>query len=61
MPGRRGKPGDLREMTVADFVESLVGDIEAAGLQNVVIVGHSMGGVMLPGVSRSWGPRECAK
>jgi pimeloyl-ACP methyl ester carboxylesterase len=29
MPGRRNKPGDLREMTIADYVESLVGDIES--------------------------------
>jgi pimeloyl-ACP methyl ester carboxylesterase len=50
MPGRRNKPGDLREMTVADYVDSLVGDIETAGLEDIVIVGHSMGGMMLPGV-----------
>jgi pimeloyl-ACP methyl ester carboxylesterase len=50
MPGRRNKPGDLREMTIADYVDSLVGDIESAGLDHIVIVGHSMGGMMLPGV-----------
>jgi pimeloyl-ACP methyl ester carboxylesterase len=50
MPGRRSKPGDLREMTIADYVDSLVGDIESAGLECMVIVGHSMGGMMLPGV-----------
>lgn len=27
MPGRRSKPGDLREMTIANYVDSLVGDI----------------------------------
>lgn len=50
MPGRRNKPGDLREMTIADYVDSLVGDIETAGLEDIVIVGHSMGGMTLPGV-----------
>jgi pimeloyl-ACP methyl ester carboxylesterase len=50
MPGRRNKPGDLREMTIADYVASLVGDIESAGVDDIVIVGHSMGGMMLPGV-----------
>jgi len=50
MPGRRNKPGDLREMTIADYVESLARDIESAGLNEMVIVGHSMGGMMLPGV-----------
>ncbi len=43
MPGRRNKPGDLREMTVADYVDSLVGDIESAGLDDIVIVGHFVG------------------
>jgi pimeloyl-ACP methyl ester carboxylesterase len=50
MPGRRNKPGDLREMTLADYVDSLVGDIESAGSQDLVIAGHSIGGMPLPGV-----------
>ena len=50
MPGRRNKPGDLREMTIADYVDSLFGDIESAGLNDIVVVGHSMGGITLPGV-----------
>jgi pimeloyl-ACP methyl ester carboxylesterase len=50
MPGRRNKPGDLREMTIADYVASLVGDIESAGLEDIAIVGHSIGGTTLPGV-----------
>ena len=48
--GRRGKPGDLRELTIADFVESVVGEIEGAGLDEIVIVGHSMAGMTIPGV-----------
>ncbi len=55
MPGRRGKPGDLRTMTIADYVDSLVGDIESAGLEEIVIVGHSMGGITLPGVATRLG------
>jgi pimeloyl-ACP methyl ester carboxylesterase len=50
MPGRRNKPGDLREMTIADYVDSLVGDIESAGVEDIVVVGHSLGGMTLPGV-----------
>lgn len=50
MPGRRNKPGDLRDMTIADYVDSLVSDIDSAGLDQIVIVGHSMGGITLPGV-----------
>jgi pimeloyl-ACP methyl ester carboxylesterase len=50
LPGRRDKPGDLREMAIADCADSLVGDIESAGLEDIVIVAHSMGGLPLPGV-----------
>lgn len=50
MPGRRDKPGDLRELTIVNCVDSLVGDIETAGLEDMVIVAHSMGGLPLPGV-----------
>jgi pimeloyl-ACP methyl ester carboxylesterase len=55
MPGRRNKPGDLRRLTIADFVDSLVGDIESAGLKDIVIVGHSIGGMTLPGVATKLG------
>ncbi|MBV9723485.1 MAG: alpha/beta hydrolase [Mycobacterium sp.] len=50
MPGRRDKPGDLREMAIADCVDSLVGDIRSAGLEDIVIAAHSLGGLPLPGV-----------
>ncbi len=55
MPGRRNKPGDLTEMTIADYVDSLVGDIERAGLGDIVIVGHSMGAMTLPGLATKLG------
>jgi pimeloyl-ACP methyl ester carboxylesterase len=55
MPGRRNKPGDLRQMTIDDYVDSLVGDIESAGLEDVVIVAHSMGGLPLPGIAAKLG------
>jgi pimeloyl-ACP methyl ester carboxylesterase len=50
LPGRRSKPGDLRTLTIADFVDSVAADIEDAGLAEVVIVGHSMAGLTVPGV-----------
>src|SRR3954470_10641359 len=56
LPGRRDKPGDLRTVTIADFVDSVVADIEEAGLGDVVIVGHSMAGLMVPGVVAKLGP-----
>ena len=50
LPGRPGKPGDLWTLTIADWVDSVVADIEEAGLDDVVIVGHSMAGLTVPGV-----------
>jgi len=60
LPGRRDKAGDLRTLTVADWVDSVVGDIEDAGLNDVVIVGHSMAGLTVPGVvTKLGGSRVC--
>jgi pimeloyl-ACP methyl ester carboxylesterase len=50
LPGRRDKPGDLLRLTIAEFVESVIADIEDAGLGDIVFVGHSIGGMTLPGV-----------
>jgi pimeloyl-ACP methyl ester carboxylesterase len=50
LPGHGRKPGDLRTATIGEWVDSVVGDIEEAGLGDVVIVGHSMAGVTVPGV-----------
>lgn len=50
LPGRRGKPGDLRAARIADWTESVVADIEDTGLEDVVVVGHSMAGLIAPGV-----------
>jgi pimeloyl-ACP methyl ester carboxylesterase len=55
LPGRRSKPGDLRTVTIADYVKSVAADIDAAGLENVVLVGHSMAGLTVPGVLTALG------
>jgi pimeloyl-ACP methyl ester carboxylesterase len=60
LPGRRGKPGNLATDTVDDRVDSVVADIEAAGLDRIVIVAHSLGGVTAPGVvTRLGASRVC--
>lgn len=51
LPGRRYKPADLAQITIGDWVTSVVTDIEEAGLTEVVLVGHSSGGYVLPGVA----------
>jgi pimeloyl-ACP methyl ester carboxylesterase len=50
LPGRGRTPGDLKTATIGGWVDSVVTDIEAAGLGDIVIVGHSMAGVTVPGV-----------
>lgn len=55
LPGHGDTPGDLRTITTADRVDSVVADIDQAGLDHVVIVGHSMAGLTVPGVVASLG------
>ena len=50
LPGHGTKPGDLATATIGEWVDSVVADIETAGLGDIVIVGHSMAGVTVPGV-----------
>lgn len=48
-PGRRVKPGDLPTACIYDWVDSLVSDIDNAGLDDLLIVGHSTAGLTVPG------------
>jgi len=57
LPGRRYKPADLSEVTIGDWVTSVVEDIGQAGLTDVVLVGHSSGGYVLPGVAAALAAR----
>jgi pimeloyl-ACP methyl ester carboxylesterase len=54
LPGRSAKPADLGSVTVDDEVASLLADLHAAGLGDrehpIVIVAHSSGGLVVPGV-----------
>lgn len=55
LPGHGHKPGDLATVTIGDWVRSVVTDIEQARLGDIVIVGHSMAGVTVPGVVAALG------
>jgi pimeloyl-ACP methyl ester carboxylesterase len=57
LPGRRYKPADLGEVTIRDWVTSVVADIDEAGLAAVVLVGHSSAGYVLPGVAAALAAR----
>jgi pimeloyl-ACP methyl ester carboxylesterase len=50
LPGRSRTPGDLATATIGEWVDSVVADIDREGLGDIVIVGHSMAGVTVPGV-----------
>jgi pimeloyl-ACP methyl ester carboxylesterase len=50
MPGHGATPGDLTTAIIADCVRSAVAQIEDAGLDEVVVVGHSLAGLTVPGV-----------
>ncbi|MBV8930702.1 MAG: alpha/beta fold hydrolase [Mycobacteriaceae bacterium] len=50
MPGRTSRAADLATVAIADCVDSVVADVESAGLGDVVVVGHSLAGVTVPGV-----------
>jgi pimeloyl-ACP methyl ester carboxylesterase len=51
LPGRGATPGDLASVTVADFVDTVADEIVERDLHDVVLVGHSLAGITLPGVA----------
>jgi pimeloyl-ACP methyl ester carboxylesterase len=51
LPGRGARPRPLAGITIADFVDAMVEDIESRDLHDVVLVGHSMAGISMPGVA----------
>jgi pimeloyl-ACP methyl ester carboxylesterase len=50
MPGHGATPGDLTTVTIADCVQSAVKQVETAGLGDVIVVGHSLAGLTVPGM-----------
>jgi pimeloyl-ACP methyl ester carboxylesterase len=58
LPGRRRKPADLATLTVDEEVASVVADIEASVLgDRIILVAHSSGGLVVPGVVAALGDR----
>jgi pimeloyl-ACP methyl ester carboxylesterase len=51
LPGRGDKPSDPMTFTVDEGVRSVLDDIAGAGLDDVVLVAHSSGGLFVPGVA----------
>jgi pimeloyl-ACP methyl ester carboxylesterase len=58
LPGRNGNPADLATLTVDQEVESVVTDIASWGVDEpIVLVAHSSGGLVVPGVVAALGAR----
>ena len=51
LPGRGSRPADLSRVAIAEFVAAVLAEIEAWDLRDVVLVGHSLAGITLPGVA----------
>lgn len=58
LPGRAGRPCVPGTVEITDWVESVVGDVNAAGFDDVVVVGHSLAGLTVPGVVAKLGARR---
>lgn len=56
LPGRGAKPADLQTLTVDDEVASVLDDLSAVD-DDVVLVAHSSGGLVVPGVVHGLGSR----
>jgi pimeloyl-ACP methyl ester carboxylesterase len=56
MPGHGTTPGDLTTVGIADCVRSAVEQVEAAGLGEMIVVGHSLAGLTVPGMVAKLGP-----
>jgi pimeloyl-ACP methyl ester carboxylesterase len=49
---RRAALVELNHLTIADFADSALADIDAAGFDRFVLVGHSMGGLTISELAR---------
>src|SRR6478672_8308082 len=58
LPGRNGKPADFATLSVDDEVASVLADVAAADVTDpIVVVAHSSGGLVVPGVVSGLGDR----
>jgi pimeloyl-ACP methyl ester carboxylesterase len=48
LPGRGSRPADVTTLTLGDVVDSVVADIESWRVERVVLVAHSLSGILIP-------------
>jgi pimeloyl-ACP methyl ester carboxylesterase len=51
LPGRAGKGGSLASLTVAEAARSVAADVRAGTRGDVILVGHSVAGTLLPSIA----------
>lgn len=56
LPGNGAIPGDPTDASIAANAAAVVEQIEAAGLDRVLLVGHSLAGITVPAVAELLGP-----
>ncbi len=57
LPGRGTKPADITEITLGDAVDSVVADVDVGPFKRVVLVAHSLSGILVPAVTARLGDR----
>jgi pimeloyl-ACP methyl ester carboxylesterase len=57
LPGRGARPADITTITVDEAADSIAADVDANVDGDVVLVGHSVAGTVLPAVTARLGPR----
>jgi len=57
LPGRGRRPADLRSVTLEACADSVVVDVDDAGFDRVVVVGHSLAGATMPFLVERLGDR----
>ena len=51
LPGRGARPADLEALTVEDWADAVVEEIEGGASGPTILVGHSLAGITLPRVA----------
>jgi pimeloyl-ACP methyl ester carboxylesterase len=57
LPGRGSRPADLARVTLRDAVDSVLSDVEELDSDRVVLVAHSLGGILVPALIERLGDR----
>jgi pimeloyl-ACP methyl ester carboxylesterase len=57
LPGRTARRGDRCATSIEGYADAVITAVDAAGLREVVVVGHSLAGLTVPRVVARLGPR----